>query len=256
MSDIHPSAIIGEGVTLGTGCTVGPFAVIESGAVIGDGCSIHPHVTIGPKVHLGPRVQVFPGAAVGMIPQTKPQPEHPGGVTVGADTVIRECVTLNAATTADAVTRIDERCLLMAYVHAGHDSVVEDDVILANGVTLAGHVTVEQHATISAMVPVHQFVRVGAYSYTGGGFRIVQDVPPYVMAGGEPLTPHGLNSVGLRRNGFTDEQMNRLKKIYRHFYRSGLNTAQALSRADELEDCAEKRAFVHFIEQSSRGIIK
>lgn len=258
MSDVHPTAIVPPGVALGEGASIGPYTVIEPGAVIGEGCRIGPHVCIGPRVVLGARVQAFPGGSLGLLPQMKPAPSEPGGLEVGPDTVLREYVTLNGASPghAEGCTRIGARCLLMAYVHVGHDCTVEDDVILVNGATLGGFVHVEHHATVSALVPVHQHVRIGAYSYVGGGFRVVQDVPPYLLVAGEPLRPYGLNVVGLRRNGFTDEQMRRLRAIYRHFYRAGLNTAQALARIEDLEPSVERDRFAAFVAGSKRGIVR
>lgn len=260
MTDVHPNAIVPPGVILGDDVAVGPYSVMEPGAVIGDGCRIGPHVTVGPRVVLGRRVEVFPGAALGLAPQIRPPVRDFGALEVGDGTIIREYVTLNAGSRRpggdSGCTRIGARCLVMAYGHVGHDSVVGDDVILVNGATLGGFVQVEHHATISAMVPVHQHVRIGAYSYVGGGFRVVQDVPPYVLAAGEPLRPYGLNVVGLRRNGFTDEQMARLRAIYRHFYRSGLNAAQALTRLNDLEPSPERDHFAAFARASRRGLIR
>jgi len=256
MDAIHRTAVVPSDAVLGSGCSIGAYSVIESGAHIGTECMIGPHVCIGPKVLMRERVQVFPGASLGLLPQVRPQPKRPGGLDIGADTVIRESVTINAASSAGENTCIGARCLLMAYAHVGHDCRVGDDVTLVNGATLGGYVEIEHHATISAMVPVHQYSRIGAYSYVGGGYRVVQDVPPYLLAAGEPLKPHGLNTVGLRRNGFTEDQMRRLKAIYRHFYRSGLNFAQALARIDELEPCEERDHFASFIEKSERGVIR
>jgi UDP-N-acetylglucosamine acyltransferase len=156
----------------------------------------------------------------------------------------------------DGITRIGDRCLLMAYVHVGHDCTVGNDVVLVNGATLGGHVQVEEGATISALVPVHQFVRIGAFSYVAGGYRAVQDVPPYVLAAGEPLKPYGLNVTGLKRNGFAPAQMKRLRAIYRLFFRSGLNTSQALTRSNELESSHELEKFVTFVRATQRGIVK
>ncbi len=260
MTNVHPTAILPSDVILGDGVEVGPYAVVEPGAVIGAGSRIGPHVTIGPGVVLGRRVQVFPGAALGLPPQIRPSVPELGGVQVGDDTVIREYVTVNAGSRrADGEigsTRVGARCMIMAYAHVGHDCIVEDDVILVNGATLGGFVRVEHHATVSAMVPVHQHVRIGAYSYVGGGFRVVQDVPPYVLAAGEPLKPYGLNVVGLRRNGFTTEQLRRLRAIYHHFFRSGLNTAQALARIEDLEPSFERDHFAAFLRATRRGVIR
>jgi len=254
MCKVHPAAIVPAGVTLGRDVEIGPFAVIEPGATIGEGCVIGAHVVIGPEVRLGARVRVFPGAVLGTHPQIRPLPTTAGPLDVGADTVIREHATLNGGSRGP--TRIGRRCLVMTGAHVGHDCVVGDEVTLINGATLGGFVEIEHHAAVSAMVPVHQFVRIGAYSYVGGGFRVVQDVPPYLLAAGEPLRPYGLNVVGLRRAGFSEDQLRGLRAIYRHFFRSGLNTSQALARIDELEPSPERDHFAAFVAASTRGIIR
>ncbi|HPU85296.1 MAG TPA: acyl-ACP--UDP-N-acetylglucosamine O-acyltransferase [Candidatus Latescibacteria bacterium] len=261
MNHVDTRAVVDETAQLGSGVTVAPFAIVKAGAVANDGCTIGSHAFIASGVRLGARVQVFSHACLGTIPQTKPQPSREGFLIVGDDTVIREFTTLNSGSVlqdrgGDGTTRIGARCLLMAYVHVGHDCTVGNDVILVNGATLGGHVVVEDFATISALVPVHQFVRIGAYSYVAGGFRAVQDVPPYILAAGEPLRPYGLNVVGLRRHGFTAEQFRRLRAIYRLFFRSSLNTAQALSRSNDLEPSPERDRFVAFLERSQRGVIR
>jgi UDP-N-acetylglucosamine acyltransferase len=253
---VHPTAIIADSVRIADGCQIGPYVVIEDDAVLGDHCVVGPHVCIGRRTVLGDRVEVYHGASLGLPPQARKGGSGLGGLRVGSDTIVREHVTLNAVASENGWTTIGERCLLMAYVHVGHGAQVGDDVILVNGATLGGFVEIEHHATISAMVPVHQYSLVGAYSYVGGGYRVVKDVPPYVMAAGDPLKPHGLNAVGLRRNGFTLEQMTDLRDMYRLFYRSGLNTSQALDRFDELAPSPERDHFAGFVRRSKRGIIR
>lgn len=256
MSSIHPTAIVSSESIHGDGITIGPYAIIEGGSEIDSGCAIGPHVYIGPNVRLGENVTVGHGASLGGAPQIRPACESPGGVIIGRETTIREYVTVNAASRIDQYTCIGRNALLMAYTHVGHDCDVGDNVTLVNSATLGGFVVVEHHATLSAMVPVHQFCRVGAYCYVGGGFRVVQDVPPYILAAGDPLKPHGLNVVGLRRAGFSSDDLHRLKAIYRHVYRSGLNFAQVLERFDELEPSVERDVFAAFMKISTRGIIR
>lgn len=255
MPDIHETAIVPAGIRVHD-VSIGPYAVVEDGAEIGDGCVIGPHVVIRGSVSVGNAVTIHHGASIGGPPQVKPPVRHPGRVSIGNGTVIREYVTVNASSEPDGITRVGDCCTLMAYAHIGHDAVVEHDAILVNGATLGGFSHICHHATVSAMVPVHQYCRVGAYAYVGGGFRVVQDVPPFVLAGGEPLAPHGLNVIGLRRNGFTGEQMRRLKAIYRLFYRSGLNITQALDHIDTLEPSQERDEFAGFIRGSARGVIR
>ena len=256
MRTIHPTAIVPIEALRGDGITVGPFVVVEAGAEIDAGCTIGPHAYIGARVRLGANVSVGHGASIGGPPQVRPACESPGGVIIGRGTTIREYVTVNAASKSDGYTCVGRNALLMAYAHVGHDCDVGDNATLVNSATLGGFAVIEHHATLSAMVPVHQYCRVGAYSYVGGGYRVVQDVPPYLLAAGDPLQPHGLNVVGLRRAGFSSDQLRRLKAIYRHVYRSGLNFAQALERFDELESSVERDVFIAFMRISKRGMIR
>jgi UDP-N-acetylglucosamine acyltransferase len=254
MGVVHATAIAPQ--DLPDDVSLGPFAVVELGALIGHGCRLEAHALVASCASIGDRTRVFPGAVVGLDPQIRPLPDDSGGVRIGSDTVLREHVTVNAGSTPGSFTRVGDRCLLMAGAHVGHDCSVGDDVTLVNGVALGGFVEVEHNATISAMVPVHQYVRIGAYSYVGGGFRVVQDVPPFVLAAGEPLKPCGINVTGLRRCGFGDERIAALKRLYRLFYRSGLNVSEALARFDELEPSADRDRFSAFVVASSRGVIR
>ncbi len=254
MDMVHPTAVVPD--DLSPTVTVGPYTVVDDGATLGADCRLESHVVIGSGVALGRGVRAFPGVILGLDPQVRPAPARFGRVEIGSETVLREHVTVNGAASADGVTRVGGGCLLMAGAHVGHDCNVGEGVVLVNGAALGGYVEIEPHATVSAMVPVHQYVRIGAYSYVGGGFRVVQDVPPYVLVAGEPLRVCGLNTVGLKRGGFEPERIGRLKKLYRLFYRSGLNTSQALARFDELEPSAERDRFAAFVTASARGVVR
>ena len=254
---IHPTAIVGEGVTLGADVGIGPFSIVADGAVIGDGCEIASHVRIEGCVRLGPRNRIFQGAVLGSPPQDLKYRGEPSILDIGADNMIREYATLNPGTAAGEVTRVGSGCLLMAYSHVAHNCAIGDGVILANSVNLAGHVAVEDHAIVGGVTPVHQFVRIGAHAFVGGGSRVPQDVPPFLRGAGNPMEIAGLNLLGLQRRGFAPETLNSLRKAYRLLYRAGLNTTQALERMEaELGDCAEVRRLIDFVRSSARGITK
>jgi UDP-N-acetylglucosamine acyltransferase len=177
-------------------------------------------------------------------------------VEVGDGTVIREYTTINRGTTQSFKTTVGKNCFIMSYVHLGHDCHIGDGVVLVNGVQLAGHVSVEDRAIISGLTAVHQFVRIGRFSFIGGCSRVAQDVPPYTRAVGNPIKLYGLNSVGLRRNNFPDEVVRELKRAYRLFFRSELNLSQAVQRAEsELEPLPEVQEFVRFVSETNRGVV-
>jgi UDP-N-acetylglucosamine acyltransferase len=252
---IHPTAIVGPGAELGIGVAIGPYAIVEGGTVLGDRVRIGPHTHIAWGARLAEDVQVFTGAVVGSIPQDLKFGGEETTLEIGARTVIREFCDLNRGTKAHGRSEIGSDCLLMAYVHVAHDCIVGGHCILANLVQLGGHVELGEWVIIGGGTPVHQFCRIGAHAMIGGGFRVVQDVPPYMLAAGEPLRPHGLNSIGLRRRGFSAETLSTLKKAYRILYRSGLNTTQALERIrEELPANPEVSHLLDFITASRRGL--
>ncbi len=222
---------------------------------MGERTEIMAHAQVLRGTTLGADCRVFHGAVIGGLPQDL---KFEGGDTptsVGDGTVLREYVTIHRGT-GEAGTVVGSRAYLMAYVHVGHDGRIGDNVILANVVQLGGFAQVHEFASIGGCTPVHQFCRVGDHAFVGGGFRVVQDVPPYVMASGEPLRFGGLNVIGLRRRGFPAEVRTQIKKAYKHIYRSGHNLSEAVAIIrDELEPTPEIRMILEFIEQSSRGII-
>jgi len=257
LPEIHPTAVVSPKAELGEGVSVGPFAIVEEGTRIGDGTTIGPHALIAKGTTLGRDCQVHYSAVVGTIPQDMKFSGEETALEVGDRTIIREFATLNRGTTDRWRTVVGSDCLIMAYAHVAHDCMLGNHVIMANCASLAGHVVIEDYAILGGLVAVHQWVRIGQHSFIGGGYRVPKDVPPFVRAAGEPLRPAGLNSVGLRRRGFSPETMRVLKKAYRILFRSGLNTTQAIERiGEEVELIPEIRTLVEFIESSERGIIK
>ncbi|MFC1545489.1 acyl-ACP--UDP-N-acetylglucosamine O-acyltransferase, partial [Gemmatimonadota bacterium] len=238
------------------GVEIGPFAYVEQDVVLGDRVRIGPHAHVAAGARLAEEVVVFTGAAVGNIPQDLKFDGETSLLEVGPRTIIREYCTLHRGTVESGTTVIGADCLLMAYVHIAHDCVVGDNCILANAVQVGGHVVLGNHVIIGGSTPVHQFCHIGDHAMVGGGFRVVQDVPPFVVAAGEPLKPAGVNSIGLQRRGFTEEQIRNLKKAYRLLFRSGMNRTNALERiGEELPATPEIETLVSFIERSERGLI-
>lgn len=236
--------------------SVGPFSVIEKNVIIGDGTTIGSHVLIASGTRLGRDCRVHHGAVLGTVPQDLKFGNEETTLEIGDRTVIREYATLNRGTKEHWKTVVGSDCLLMAYIHVAHDCTVGNHVIMANAANLAGHVTVEDWATLGGLLAVHQFVRIGCHAFVGAGCKAMKDVPPYVLAMAEPLQFAGLNSVGLRRRGFSQETMALLKRAYRLLYRSNLNVSQALARIrEELPQTEEIQHVVRFIEGSRRGII-
>ncbi len=257
MVQIDEHAIVDPTAELGENVTIGPFAVVEAGVVIGDNSSVASAVQIARGTKIGRNVRIFSGAVLGTDPQDLKFEGEETFLEIGDDTIIREYATLNRGTKESWVTRVGKECLIMAYTHVAHDCHLGDHVILANAVNLAGHVTIEDWASLGGMVPVHQFVRIGAHAFVGGGYRVVKDVPPYVLVMGEPLQFGGINLIGLRRRGFTPEQLTAIRRAYRIIYQSKLNVSQALVRIrEEMELTEEVRRILDFIEKSDRGIVR
>jgi UDP-N-acetylglucosamine acyltransferase len=255
--DIHPTAIIHPKATLGPDVSIGPYSIIGEKVAIGEGCRIASAVLIEGETTLGKNNRVFHGAVIGAVCQDLKYRGERTYVRIGDGNTIREFATVNSATGEGESTTIGNSVLIMAYVHLGHNCVIGDNVILANAVNLAGHVHVHDFASIGGLTPVHQFVEIGQHAFIGGGSRIPQDVPPFLKVAGNPARVYGLNTVGLARRGFTTEQRALLKRAYVILFRSGLNVTQALERIGaELPRTEEIAAFVDFIRDSERGIIK
>jgi len=253
---IDPRADVSPKAQLGVDVVVGPFSVIEDDVVIGDGTWIGPNATVWSGARIGSQCKIFPGASIGAVPQDLKFKGERTLLEVGDKTVMRECVTLNRGTADSGKTVIGSNCLFMAYSHVGHDCRVGNHVILANCCALGGHVSLGDWVIIGGLTPVHQFVHVGEHTMIGGGFRVAKDVPPFVLAGQEPLMFEGLNSIGLKRRGFTDKTIQLLDKAYYVLYRSNLNVSQAVARIKaEVEMIPEVQKVVDFISASKRGII-
>jgi len=251
LSVVDPRARIADDVTIGPFCWVGPDVTLESAVVVESHARIEGHTT------LGKGVRVHAGAVLGGPPQDLKWKGQVSSLIIGEGTVIRECVTANLASDEGEATRIGAHCLIMAYVHVAHNTLVGDRVILANGVQLAGYVTVEEHAIVGGLAPVHQFVRIGAHSMIGGGCRVPQDVAPYVRAAGYPLKPIGLNAIGLARRGFSAPRIAELKRAYRLMFRSELRLEDAVKRIRaEIASSPEVEHFVRFAQESRRGLAR
>ena len=254
---VHSTAVVDPGVELGSGVEIGPYCVLGPGVRIGAGTSVGPHAVIQRDTLLGAGCVVGPGAVLGADPQDLKYRGEATCLEVGDHTRIREYATLHRGTAASGRTVVGKRCYLMAYVHVAHDCVIEDDVVIANAVQLAGHVHVEANANIGGLTPIHQFVRIGAYAFVGALSGVEQDIPPYVKAVGNRAKPFGLNVVGLRRHGFSAEEIRVLKQAYRIVFTSDLNTSQALEKLEqELSGSAAVQHFIDFIKRSQRGISK
>ncbi|MDR0370870.1 MAG: acyl-ACP--UDP-N-acetylglucosamine O-acyltransferase [Prevotellaceae bacterium] len=248
---IHPDAKIAPTVV------IEPYCTIDKNVVIGDGTRIGPNVTIMEGVRIGKNCNIFPGAVIGAIPQDLKFKGEDTLAIIGDNTTIRECVTINRGTAAKRKTVVGNNCLLMAYCHVAHDCVIGDNVIMSNSSQLAGEVVISDWAILSGAVLVHQFTHIGAHVMIQGGTRINKDVPPYVKAGRDPISYAGINSIGLRRRGYTNEQIRDIQDTYRYLYLSGLNTTHAIERIEaELPATKERDEILLFVRNSPRGIIK
>lgn len=248
---IHPDAQIGQNVT------IGPFTTIDADVIIGDNTWIAPHVSIMNGARIGKNCKIFQGAIVGSIPQDLKFKGERTLLEIGDNTIIREYCTLNIGTTANWKTIIGQNCLVMAYVHVAHDCIIGNNVILANNVTLAGHIEIGNFARLGGMTAVHQFVKIGQDVMVSGGSLVRCDIPPFVTAAREPLSYAGVNRVGLHRRGFTPEQIDNIRDIYRILFVKGFNFTQGVKQVEEqIQESTEKEQILDFLRQSSRGLIK
>lgn len=256
---IHPTALIDPSAKVPASCSVGPYCIVGAEVQLGENCELISHVVIHGPAKIGAHNRFFPFCTIGAEPQDISYKGEKTRLEMGDGNVIRECVTLNRGTAkGGGVTCIGNQTLIMAYSHVGHDSVIGDHAMLINGATLAGHVTVEPWAVVGALCPVHQFVRIGAHAYIGGGTTITQDVLPFSKCV-EPrdVRAYGLNSVGLERRGFSKERIGRIQHAFRVLTNSRLNTTQALEKLKSEGDQGDDvRMLISFIETSERGVIK
>lgn len=248
---IHPEAKIADNVV------IEPFATIHKDVEIGEGSYIGSHVTIFEGARIGKNVKVFPGASISAVPQDLKYAGEKTTTEIGDNTVIRESVTISKGTSDRQKTVIGQNCLLMAYVHIAHDCIVGNNCILANAVQMAGHVVVDDFAIIGGSSALHQFVKIGAHVMISGGSLVRKDVPPFTKAAREPLTYSGINSVGLRRRGFSAEKIQELQEIYRYIFLKGMNNSKALELVElELKPSKERDEIINFIRTSDRGVMK
>jgi UDP-N-acetylglucosamine acyltransferase len=255
---IDARAIVAADAELAPDVTVGPFSIIGPQVRIGARTVIGPHAVVNGPTTIGADNRIFQFASIGDAPQDKKYQGEPTRLTIGDRNVFRESCTINRGTTHDqGVTRIGNDNLFMAYSHVAHDCVVGDNTVFANCAALGGHVEVGDWVIVGGLSAVHQFVKIGAHAFLGGGSILSRDVPPYVMVAGNPAVPHAVNSEGLRRRGFTEEQIRNVRDAYRTLYRSELKLAEALERLAGLAQThSEIRVFVDFIHGSTRGLVR
>ncbi len=258
MSKVHSTAIIHPGAELHSTVEVGPYAVIGPKVKIGAGTTIGPHAVIEGQTTIGARNRIFQFAALGAVPQDLKYAGEDTRLEIGDENQIREFATLHLGTAGGGgVTRVGNRNLLMAYSHVAHDVVMGNGCILANGAQLAGHVEIADHVIVTGMSAVHQFVRIGKHAFIAGGSMVVMDVPPYCTAQGDRAELAGLNTVGMQRHGYTDEQLGRIKDAYRILFRSKLQLAEAVAKTKaELGGNPEIDALLDFIAGSKRGLTR
>jgi UDP-N-acetylglucosamine acyltransferase len=256
---IHATAMVDAAARIGSSCRIGPYCTVGPDVELGDGCELISHVVLEGPTRIGRQNRIFPFASLGMAPQDLKYAGEPTRLEIGDHNVIREYVTINRATVGGGgTTRVGSHNLIMAYAHIAHDCQIGDHVILANAATLGGHVFVEDWAVVGALCPVHQFVRIGAHSYVGGGTTITRDVLPFSKTvAARDTHAYGLNSVGLERRGFTRERIAKIHHAYKVLLASKMNTSQALEKLRSEQDRGEDvDMLIRFIESSERGVIK
>jgi UDP-N-acetylglucosamine acyltransferase len=251
LSFIHPDAKIGQNVI------IDPFVTIEKNVEIGDGTRIYSHAVILEGARIGKNCQIFPGAVISAIPQDLKFVGEETTAVIGDNTIVRECATVNRGTASKGTTIVGDNCLLMAYSHVAHDCILGNNIIIGNTTQLAGEVEIDDYAIVSAGTLVHQFSRIGAHVMIQGGSRISKDIPPYVTAGRDPISFCGINTVGLRRRKFTNEEISGIQDTYRYFYLSNLNVSNALEKIEEELPAGKYRDhIVAFVRKSERWILR
>jgi UDP-N-acetylglucosamine acyltransferase len=259
MSDaqIHPTAIIDPGAEIGSGTMVGPYCVIGRDVIVGADCWLQHHVTLCGPMRAGGGNKFYAFCSIGQQTQDLKYQGEPTYLEVGDDNTFREFVTVNRSTTSEGKTRIGDRGNFLAYSHIGHDCIVGNEVVFSNNGTLAGHVQVHDYAVMGGLTAVHQFCRIGRFAITGGCSKIVQDVPPFMIADGNPAKIRGINLVGMERKGVSPDTVKLIKEAFRIIYRSKYNTRQAMDAIrNELPATEEIQLVIDFIEKSERGIIR
>ena len=248
---IDKKAVIGKSVK------IEPFTFIDKNVTIGDNCWIGNNVTIYSGARIGKNVKIFPGAVISAVPQDMKFKGEETIVEIGDNTIIRECATINRGTIDTNRTVVENDCLIMAYVHIAHDCVIKNNSILVNAVQIGGHSLIDENSIVGGGSVIHQFTKIGKYSMTAGGSIIRKDIPPYCKAGKNPLKYMGINSIGLKRKGFSKDIINNIQEIYRILYFDGLNNSEAyLKISNNITDSNEKNEILDFISKSDRGLIK
>jgi len=251
LSVINPEAKIGQNVTIEA------FVVIDRDVIIGDNCHIYPHTTIFEGARIGSGCRIFPGAVIAGIPQDLKFAGEESTVEIGNNTTIRECATVNRGTASKGKTIVGDNCLIMAYSHIAHDCIVRNNVIIGNASQIAGEVEIDDFAIISGGSLVHQFTRISQHVMIQGGSRVSKDIPPYTLIGREPISYCGINIVGLRRRGFSNDQIFLIQDIYRTLYTRGLNNTDAIHAIEtEYKANPERDLILNFIKSSKRGIVR
>lgn len=251
LSHIHEKTILGEGVH------IDPFTMIHENVEIGDGTWIGSNVTIYPGARIGKNCKIFPGAVISAVPQDLKFQGEESTVEIGDNTTIRECVTISRGTLDKRTTKVGSNCLLMAYVHIAHDCLVGNNVIIANAVQVAGHVSIDDWAIVGGSSAIHQFVKIGMHAMISGGSLVRKDVPPFTKAAREPLSYAGVNSLGLRRRGFSSETISHIQEVYRYLFLNSLNNSRALEEIEvNLPATKERDEIINFIRSSERGVMK
>ena len=253
----QPLAYVHPGAKIARNVVIEPFATISNNVEIGEGTWIGSNVTIMEGARIGKNCRIFPGAVISAIPQDLKFEGEESLAVIGDNVTIRECVTVNRGTKALGYTKIGDNCLIMATAHIAHDCVIGNDAIIVNGVALAGHVIIGAHAVIGGLAAIHQFIHIGEHAMVSGGSLVRKDVPPFVKAAKEPLSYVGINSIGLRRRGFSTEKIREIQDIYRILYQKNYNNSQALEMIEaEMEATTERDEILQFVKNSQRGIMK
>jgi len=258
MVSVHPAAIVAADTRLAPGVEIGPYSVVGADVSIGEGTVIGAHVVIATRTTIGRNNRIFQFASIGEIPQDRKYDGAPTRTVIGDGNVIREFVTIHAGTAQDrGVTSVGNGNWLLAYTHIAHDCVIGNDTTFSNNAQLAGHVLVDDFAGLGGFVGVHQFCRVGAYAFVAAGSIVLQDIPPYVTVAGNPAKPHGTNSEGLRRRGFSADDLAVIKRAYKTLYRAGLPLEQARAKiCEEALSAPVLKPLAAFLESPGRGLVR
>jgi UDP-N-acetylglucosamine acyltransferase len=254
---IHPTALVHPRAELGDGIEIGPYSIIEDDVIIGNNCKIQSHVYIDSGTRLGEGIKISKGAVLGTAPQDLKYKGEKTYLEVGEGTAIREFATLNRGTDYSYKTVVGKNCFLMAYCHIAHDCIIGNNVIISNAVNMAGHVEIDEYVGIGGLTAIHQFVKIGQHCFVGGGLRVQKDIPPYILAMGEPMQYGGVNHVGLSRRGFSSEVLREIKRAYKIYYFRNLTKKEAMEQIrKELNPFPEIEVILQFLERSERGVIR